>query len=78
MLSVRSRQRSTASRHVLDPDRLEARVDAGQRHHREDRLQRCEQVEKAVAGAEDDRGPQHVSSNGAARRIASASALLRR
>ena len=34
-------------------------VGAGERHHREDRLQRGEQVEEAVALAEDHRRPQH-------------------
>ena len=44
--------------HVFDPDRLEARVRASQRHDRKDRLQGCEEIEKTVPLAEHDRGAQ--------------------
>ena len=44
--------------HIVHPHRLEARTAAGQRQHRRHRLQRGEEVQEAVFGPEDDRGPQ--------------------
>ena len=46
-------------RHVADKDRLEARLGAGERQHRQQAGERREAVEEAVARPEQQRGTQH-------------------
>ena len=53
-----SRQRTIALRHVVDPDRLEARVGAGQRHTGKTACSRANRFRKRSRVAEDHRRPQ--------------------
>jgi hypothetical protein len=58
MLCEFSRLSATDRRHVLDPDRLEARVGPGQREEGRDLRHAREQREEGIAATEDHRGAE--------------------